>query len=163
MYIHTTGVAAGAWSCGIVVLLGELFGCESKSQVYGMLHTFIQENEESTSQLRYICYDDGCHLKKYACNPVRANKTPTATRIASMNIVIDKFHFRGHIDAWCRRNCDPHQFDELKKVDTETCEQLFSWLSRYARITQHMNRVHFLFYLLYLCDSRNQNLIATRK
>ena len=54
MYIHTTGVAAGAWSCGIVVLLGELFGCESKSQVYGMLHTFIQENEESTSQLHKL-------------------------------------------------------------------------------------------------------------
>jgi hypothetical protein len=35
-------------------LLGELFGCESKSQVYGMLHTFIQENEESTSQLRKL-------------------------------------------------------------------------------------------------------------
>ena len=36
------------------------------------------------------------------------------------------------------------------QVDTEICEQLFSWLSKYARITKHMSREHFLFYLLYI-------------
>ena len=44
----------------------------------------------------------------------------------------------------------------ILQVDTEVCEQVFSWMSKYARITQHMNRQHFLFYLLYLCDSRNR-------
>ena len=41
------------------------------------------------------------------------------------------------------------------QVDTEICEQLFSWMSRYYRITQHMNWAHFLFYLLFLCDAHN--------
>ena len=26
----------------------------------------------------FICYDDGCYLKKYSCNPNRANQTSTA-------------------------------------------------------------------------------------
>lgn len=46
----------------------------------------------------------------------------------------------------------------ITQVDTEACEQLFLTLSRYARITQHMKREHFLFYLLYLCDEHNRNL-----
>lgn len=44
------------------------------------------------------------------------------------------------------------------QVDTEICEQTFSRLSRYSRITQHMNKEHFIFYLLYICDLRNQML-----
>ena len=65
-----------------------------------------------------MCYDDGCHLKKYATNPVRANHTPTANKIASMNIAIDKLHFKGHIDAWCKEHCDPHKFEDLIDVST---------------------------------------------
>ena len=42
------------------------------------------------------------------------------------------------------------------QVDTEVCEQTFSWLSRFSRITRHMNRQHFLFYILYICDLRNR-------
>ena len=64
----------------------------------------------------YVCYDDGCHLKKYATNPKRANHTATAKKIASMNIVIDKLHYKGHTDAWCKKHCDPYKFDGLNKV-----------------------------------------------
>ncbi len=32
-------------------MVGELFGAESKAQVYGNVHTFLQKNEESTSNL----------------------------------------------------------------------------------------------------------------
>ena len=63
-----------------------------------------------------MCYDDGCHLKKYATNPKRANHTATAQKIASMNIVINKLHYKGHTDAWCKKHCDPYKFDDLKKV-----------------------------------------------
>ena len=66
--------------------------------------------------IEYLCYDDGCHLKRYAMNPKRANQTPTTTLISSMNIVIDKMHFRGHTDAWCKQNCDPYKFSDLTQV-----------------------------------------------
>ena len=63
-----------------------------------------------------ICYDDGCHLKRYACNPVRSALTRTSSRISDMNFVIDRMHFKGHIDPWCCENCDPNKFKELDKV-----------------------------------------------
>ena len=45
------GVMLGAWPCGIIVLLGELFGTESISQVYAFLHTFLQMNNDSTNDI----------------------------------------------------------------------------------------------------------------
>ena len=63
-----------------------------------------------------ICYDDGCHLKKYAINPARSTLTVTASRIASMNFAIDRMHFKGHIDPWCHEHCDPNKLKELEKV-----------------------------------------------
>lgn len=41
------------------------------------------------------------------------------------------------------------------QVDSEVCEQTFSWLSRYSRITQKMSQHTFFFYLLYLCELHN--------
>ena len=42
----------GAWPCGIIVLLGELLGAESNSQVYALLHTFLSKNNSSTKETR---------------------------------------------------------------------------------------------------------------
>ena len=37
---------------GTLLMIGELFGAESKSQVYGIIDTFIHENKEATSNIR---------------------------------------------------------------------------------------------------------------
>ena len=63
-----------------------------------------------------ICYDDGCHLKRYATNPTCSNLTATASRLASMNFVIDRMHFKGHTDPWYQEHCDPNKLKELDKV-----------------------------------------------
>ena len=63
-----------------------------------------------------ICYDDACHLKKYATHKDRKVLTATAGRITSMTIVVDKLHFRGHTDKWCQEFCNPYKFDELNQV-----------------------------------------------
>ena len=41
------GIVVGAWPCGTIVMLGELFGAESKAQVYGTIH----ENKDATQGL----------------------------------------------------------------------------------------------------------------
>ena len=61
-----------------------------------------------------ICYDDGCHLKKYA--EKRRDLTETSKQIASYKIAIDKMHFRGHVDKWCLENCNPYKVQELNDV-----------------------------------------------
>ena len=129
-----------------------------------------------TLNLEILCYD-GCHLRKYATNANRSQLTETTKQLANLNIVIDKLHFSGHVDRWCQEHCNPHNISDLEnvnfttkninsthillfsiihQVDTEICEQTFSWLSRYSRITRHMDRAHFLFYILYLSDLHNR-------
>ena len=69
-----------------------------------------------TSTLDILCYDDGCHLRRFARNAKRSQLTIAARKLASLNIVIDKMHFAGHIDAWCHANCNPYEVKELEKV-----------------------------------------------
>ena len=76
---------------------------------YMCMCTCISTNAE------FLIYDDACHLKKYSCNPVRCDKTPTQ-RISSLTTVVDKFHFKGHVDPWCHENCNPYKFESLESV-----------------------------------------------
>ena len=63
-----------------------------------------------------ICYDDACHLKKFCTNPKRSDLTEQSKQLAQMSMAVDKMHMRGHIDAWCKENCDPKKFSVLDKV-----------------------------------------------
>ena len=74
---------------------------------------YHNDNNKSNIGIGYICYDDGCHLKKYAMNPCRKELTST-TKI--LKIAVDKMHMAGHVDVWCKRNCDPALYPELEKV-----------------------------------------------
>jgi len=105
-----------------------------------------------------------------------------------MEVVVDKMHFKGYtqISGAARLHCNSNDFDKQEKVciftpslhachlltayhldcgqvDTEICEQTFSWLSRYARITRHMNKlhVHFMFYCMFVIYTIGKNF-ATR-
>ena len=66
--------------------------------------------------LEYICYDDGCHLKRYADKQQRRDLTATSKLLHNMSIVVDKMHMTGHTDAWCKDNCDPKLYPDLKEV-----------------------------------------------
>lgn len=153
---RTAGILAIAKPCSIVVDIKELFGSESKSQVYAHLHELIQKPAMET--IDTICYDDACHLKKFALNPKRSDLTATSKKMSQMHMVCDKFHFKNHVDAWCKKHCNPYTCANLKNINTEVCEQLFSWLSKYASMTKHMNRWRFLFLMLYLVDNHNEEI-----
>lgn len=116
LHDRSAGLLAGIWPCGIITILDELFKTESKAQVYGCLHGFVHCNRENTADIATLCYDDGCHLRKYSRNPLRAKLTDVATIMSRWNIVIDKMHFSGHSDPWCRENCNPNNVKELDKV-----------------------------------------------
>ena len=45
-----------------------------------------------------IIYDDACHLKKYDLNPVQKEVTAVSKRLGEMCVVVDKLHFRNHVD-----------------------------------------------------------------
>ena len=76
-----------------------------------------------------LCYDDGCHLCKYARNTARSHLTDAATRMSTWNIVIDKMHFAGHTDSWCKANCNSNNLKEIEKVLGIKCNVHFSYVS----------------------------------
>ena len=43
-----------------------------------------------------------------------------------------------------------------RQVDMEVCEQVFSWLSRYGKMTQKKSR--HIFFLLYICELHNREI-----
>ena len=60
---------------------------------------------------KFLVYDDGRHLRKFAINSVRNTLTKIAQNITEMEIMVDKLHFKGHIDQRSRHNCNPNEFD----------------------------------------------------
>lgn len=66
--------------------------------------------------VEFICYDDACHLKRFARNPVRKDLTIQTKQLASVEMSVDKMHMKGHTDPWCKANCDPVNFTKLNKV-----------------------------------------------
>ena len=67
-----------------------------------------------------ICYDDACHLKKFSQNSKRCSLTATSRQMSRMNMYCDKFHFKNHVDSWCKKNCNPYKSDELKVIITKS-------------------------------------------
>ena len=121
------------WPCDVITLIRELFTAESKSQVYGHLHQFLQNTSLQPGKIRhltalkhilylleYICYDDACHLKKYSMHHSRCDLTQTTRYLSQMNIVVDKMHMAGHVDSWCKKECNPNLFPDLNKVSYVT-------------------------------------------
>ena len=35
-----------------------------------------------------------------------------------MSYVVDRMHFKGHVDQWCRKNCDPDKLPAMEMVHT---------------------------------------------
>ena len=56
VHYYTTGILAGMWPCGIITFIRELFIAESKSQVYGHVHNFLQNSQETASCLSKLIF-----------------------------------------------------------------------------------------------------------
>lgn len=76
----------------------------------------LQGNIVYFRRFETICYDDACHLLRYAQNPKRRTLTNTSERISNMEIVVDKFHFKNHVDSLCKTHCNPSKCRQLDQV-----------------------------------------------
>ena len=54
------------------------------------MHTWSSPHKKITDAVEFLCYDNGCHLRKFANNPVRSTLTDTTKRIVAMEIVNHK-------------------------------------------------------------------------
>ena len=68
-----------------------------------------------------------------------------------ITFIVDRLHKQGHVGKWCLGNCHPKLFPELDGYNTQVCEQLNSWLSKYKYILKHMSlyRYNFFLYIIF--------------
>ena len=72
-------------------------------------------------------------------------------------MVQKKIHFcRGHksSDKYCQKENNPHNFPELKPVNSVVCEQTFNYTNHYSNL-KAMNGPRYNFFWLYILDLHN--------
>ena len=80
-----------------------------------------------------------------------------------MKYIVDKFHSRGHVDAWCVANCGPNvpeNSEVVTEINTSICEITFAWLARFKRMTRKMNQFSFWFFDQEVVYERNMTLLS---
>lgn len=91
----TMGMVYCLTNCGFIVAMAELYGSESKTQVYDFvlsIMAFCLQHDIAFPSTN--CYDDGCHLLQYIMK--RQHKGHLGMSAAVLDITIDKTHFPNH-------------------------------------------------------------------
>ena len=150
---HTCGILIALYPCGTVIFFDEIFGCESKSQVYAIvlewLATIAKDKRPST-----IMYDDACHLVHIIKKIAQVYPNEYTSHFASMKCLIDFMHFRNHKGEKCKTECNPYDHEELKTVNSQVCEQFFGRSNKYRQV-RSMNRESFILFWTYILDLNN--------
>jgi hypothetical protein len=148
------------WACGIPVGWGKCYRSESAPQVLGILNNIWEDYPESRPS--YIAYDDACDLLRHI-----VTQNPTDLWLATTKFIVDAWHYIGHraTDILCRTRCNPAPMDgsqpdlvltevdengdahQTRAFNTETAEQLNSWLNGFESQLRQMSDVNFDFFM----------------
>jgi hypothetical protein len=113
---------------------------------------------------KYLIYDNGCNTEKYILKHLKQT-TLRSQILKKTKLIVDRCHFITHKDShiYCKENCNPDNFEDLKNVNTESCEQANYWFSGYKHSTKHMNDIRFYFFNYVICNEYNKNKLISHK
>lgn len=163
-------VMTAQWSCGSVLSWGKCYESESITQVFQFMES-TWPNQVAAQRPDFLAYDNACNLLRYMANHFLDSEWIRGTRF-----IVDAFHYIGHSvnDRLCRFRCNPapqngSQPDLISQdpqtgrisraFNTETAEQLNSWLTGFESQTAQMSNHNFDFFLtsmLHLYDELTQ-------
>ena len=115
--------------CGVVVAWAVQLHAESSSQVA----TEFLELVAPRRNVNVLIEDNGCNLRRFFEKRPELLASIGKELGNGFEIIVDKFHYESHDVAYCRQYCDPHKLPEADLVNTEACEQFFSWLGNIRR------------------------------
>ena len=70
-----------------------------------------------------------------------------------------RFHYGTHKDAYCREHCNPDDHPALDFVNTEACEQLFAWLSKYKYQAVNMSYAMYKNFAYHMVMLHNESIL----
>ncbi|KAJ6479635.1 hypothetical protein C8R45DRAFT_1054414 [Mycena sanguinolenta] len=148
------------WACGVPIAWGKCYKSESTPQVL----SFINKIWGDCPELRpgFIAYDKACDLLRHI-----VTQNQDDLWIKSTKFIVDAFHYINHraTDVLCRTRCNPAPMDgsqpdlvltevdergvihQTRAFNTETAEQLNSWLNGFESQLQQMTDVNFDFFV----------------
>lgn len=154
---YNAGVMVLMRPCGIVVLVVPIFQHESLSQLYLMVDMLLSQNPgHPRPVIKFLVYDYGCGAQQFFD---RHPQLFMHHNYAAFKCIVDRFHFGTHNDEYCRLHCDPNKCAGIDHVNTEACEQLFSWLGKYKFQTSGMTYSTYRFFIYQVVLLHNEFLL----
>ncbi|KAJ7619674.1 hypothetical protein FB45DRAFT_1096065 [Roridomyces roridus] len=146
------------WACGFPIGWGKCYCSESSPQVLKILDN-IWANYPS-SKPSFIAYDDACSRLRHI-----VSRDPHSPWLSTTKFIVDAWHYIGHraTDILCRLWCNPAPANgsqpdlilvetdangtthQTRAFNTETAEQLNSWLSGFEAQLRQMSDVNYDF------------------
>ena len=149
----TAGVNLVLFPCGIILSVDELYGSESLSQVLLPIYA-LMKNEGLREDVKVLIHDNACKFAAFVQK--RRDETTLMSHLSTLDMRVDRHHFKNHVGAKCRRNHNPDTCELLDGVNTSCMEQVNSWFGRYRHSSRYMNESRFAFYLLLACHLNNR-------
>ncbi|KAJ6474228.1 hypothetical protein C8R45DRAFT_1160429 [Mycena sanguinolenta] len=148
------------WACGHPIGWGKCYRSESSSQVLSILNRIWADYPEAKPS--FIAYDDACSLLRHI-----VTQDPHSPWLQSTKFIVDAWHYIGHLatDLLCRLWCNPTPTNgsqpdlirvemdmngtahQTRAFNTETAEQLNSWLSGFESQLRQMSATNYDFFI----------------
>jgi hypothetical protein len=110
------------------------------------------EDTNKLGEIKYVCYDNTCHLDKHVNN--KSYNYDSQTK--EIQFFIERFHIKNHNSNCAKYSCDKNII--VKKINSSVCEQKFYTLGKFKFISKHMSKLHFNFFYLMVFESSNNEI-----
>ncbi|KAJ7603022.1 hypothetical protein DFH06DRAFT_1152278 [Mycena polygramma] len=148
------------WACGVPVGWGKCYRGEGPSQVLAIMNKIWDDQPQYRPS--FIAYDKACDLLRHI-----VTQNSNDLWLETTKFVVDAWHYIGHraSDLLCRTRCNPAPTDgtqpdlvltstddnsvvhQTRAFNTETAEQLNSWLNGFESQLQQMTDVNYDFFV----------------
>ncbi|KAJ7884489.1 hypothetical protein B0H13DRAFT_2235352 [Mycena leptocephala] len=148
------------WACGMPIGWGKCYRVESTPQVLSILNEIWKDNPQSRPS--FMVYDKACDLLRHI-----VTQDPTDLWLQTTKFIVDAWHYIGRrsTDILCRTRCNPAPTNgtqpdlvltaeddngvvhQTRAFNTETAEQLNSWLNGFESQLRQMTDVNYDFFI----------------
>ncbi|KAJ7126663.1 hypothetical protein C8R46DRAFT_926922 [Mycena filopes] len=159
------------WACGMPIGWGKCYRSESTPQVLAILNEIWKDHPESRPS--FMVYDRACDLLRHI-----VTQNPNDLWLRTTKFIVDAWHYIGHraTDILCRTRCNPAPADgtqpdlvltvednngvthQTRAFNTETAEQLNSWLNGFESQLRQMTEVNYDFFIHVLMMIYGENI-----
>ncbi|TBU55992.1 hypothetical protein BD310DRAFT_1026321 [Dichomitus squalens] len=131
------------WACGMPIGWGKCYKSESSPQVLDILNN-IWSNGEQQHRPSFIVFDDACDLLRHI-----VTQNPEDAWLHTTRFIVDAWHYIGHkaTDVLCLQEDLNGRIHQVRAFNTETAEQLNSWLNGFEAQMRPMTDVNYDFFV----------------